>query len=1170
MAVVTALVAVLLALSTAVATPQDDAGFLHAMKNLIFGSQGNPAEQTPVAAQVPSREVNADSLSIQRQLDGGVVHGGPNPAPQQLMIYPRPGTVVGPSYPAAAATFNFPQGRQSGSSCSMPQQIGTGPYRIPRWYFNAARTRCELFYWSGCCGNGNNFPTFQACQQVCEGMLAVAEGNAVGSHRVKRSYYFYSPYPPSCCLEPYSVGYGTYRLLRWYYDPNLLMCQPFYFFGYGGTRNNFETCAQCRSTCDQNFVDPCTQDQDPGVGAVQLPRFFFNKNTKLCEDFIYFGSAGNRNNFLSLEECQRRCPESPNPCAFGRPSGPFVQCSSSNMLTNTCSANEFCHVGVGASTTVCCPKGSGDRCSQPLNVGVGNANLQRWYFNPLTQTCGPCVYRGLQGNENNFLSREDCENACFVNPCARGSPYRSQGVTVQCSVRNEGICPQSYYCHFGADTRTTVCCQATGQDACQLPIAMGSGTQALQRWYFDSTSNVCRLFIYSGRGGNENNFLRVSDCNARCPNFENICPIGEPAMNDNRQPKLCAENFPCPPGFWCHIGGSAKETMCCPGAAYSCLLQTAVTGSGNVTLSRWSYDNTIHQCIQFLYSGRRGNANNFLTEAQCKDACPVYANPCPFGEPVTEEATAFNAMPLPIACSPDNIAFNNNCPPSSWCHVGSTKETTICCPGAGDPCSMPMAEGEGILRLSRYYYNSKDKTCNSFVYRGAKGNRNNFRSLDECIRACPVFENPCLKGEPANDYEGNPRTCSASRPDGCGADYYCHVGATAETTVCCPSVGYSCDLDITSGRGVRNLTRYALDRNLARCVQFDYSGAGGNDNNFLTADECAEQCPDFISICSLTTLRNELISDRSLPPCFDYGACPFNSWCHIGATRDTTVCCPGGSDPCAEAMTQGQGNSALPRFYYQSSSRQCLPFTYFGLRGNSNNFVTKEACELKCPTWVNPCASGDPVMGSNQRPKQCHQGAPCQLGYFCHIGETEATTVCCPSSSDPCSAPMANGVSDRSLPRWYYNAQGRNCQPFTYRGTRGNENNFMSREDCESTCPVWINPCTAGEPILMTNNRPRQCNPSNTDSCPVTHWCHPGAESATTVCCPGKQDPCAAPVQEGEGQYSQTRWHFDSNTRQCRQFSYKGMKGNQNNFLSKFDCETSCPVFVDPCPSSLM
>lgn len=41
-------------------------------------------------------------------------------------------------------------------------------------------------------------------------------------------------------------------------------------------------------------------------------------------------------------------------------------------------------------------------------------------------------------------------------------------------------------------------------------------------------------------------------------------------------------------------------------------------------------------------------------------------------------------------------------------------------------------------------------------------------------------------------------------------------------------------------------------------------------------------------------MRNEITSDRSLPPCSDDGACPMNSWCHVGATRDTTVCCPGG------------------------------------------------------------------------------------------------------------------------------------------------------------------------------------------------------------------------------------------------------------------------------------
>uniref|UniRef100_A0AC34F1M9 BPTI/Kunitz inhibitor domain-containing protein n=1 Tax=Panagrolaimus sp. ES5 TaxID=591445 RepID=A0AC34F1M9_9BILA len=189
-------------------------------------------------------------------------------------------------------------------------------------------------------------------------------------------------------------------------------------------------------------VDPCTQERDQGVGALQLPRYFFNKDTKLCEQFIFFGSASNRNNFHSLEECQNQCPESPNPCAYGT-STTLMSCAPGSVLTQTCSGQQFCHVGATPQTTVCCnkPATNIDRCSQPLNVGVGNNNLQRWYFNPLTQQCQPCFYKGLQGNENNFLSRQDCENSCAINPCKRGVPYRSQGITVQCSATNQAICP---------------------------------------------------------------------------------------------------------------------------------------------------------------------------------------------------------------------------------------------------------------------------------------------------------------------------------------------------------------------------------------------------------------------------------------------------------------------------------------------------------------------------------------------------------------------------------------------------------------------------------------------------------------------------------------------------------------------------------------------------------
>lgn len=61
----------------------------------------------------------------------------------------------------------------TGDQCEQPQVIGTGPYRIPRWYFNPNTLKCSLFYYSGCCGNGNNFPSLPACQVLCEGRITV-------------------------------------------------------------------------------------------------------------------------------------------------------------------------------------------------------------------------------------------------------------------------------------------------------------------------------------------------------------------------------------------------------------------------------------------------------------------------------------------------------------------------------------------------------------------------------------------------------------------------------------------------------------------------------------------------------------------------------------------------------------------------------------------------------------------------------------------------------------------------------------------------------------------------------------------------------------------------------------------------------------------------------------
>lgn len=38
-----------------------------------------------------------------------------------------------------------------------------------------------------------------------------------------------------------------------------------------------------------------------------IPRFFYNSTSGKCEQFIYGGCGGNKNNFESVNDCQLAC-----------------------------------------------------------------------------------------------------------------------------------------------------------------------------------------------------------------------------------------------------------------------------------------------------------------------------------------------------------------------------------------------------------------------------------------------------------------------------------------------------------------------------------------------------------------------------------------------------------------------------------------------------------------------------------------------------------------------------------------------------------------------------------------------------------------------------------------------------------------------------------------------
>lgn len=51
-------------------------------------------------------------------------------------------------------------------------------------------------------------------------------------------------------------------------------------------------------------------------------------------------------------------------------------------------------------------------CSQPLNVGKCRFHNYMWFFNKNTNACEQFEFKGLNGNDNRFLTKEDCQQAC--------------------------------------------------------------------------------------------------------------------------------------------------------------------------------------------------------------------------------------------------------------------------------------------------------------------------------------------------------------------------------------------------------------------------------------------------------------------------------------------------------------------------------------------------------------------------------------------------------------------------------------------------------------------------------------------------------------------------------------------------------------------------------------
>uniref|UniRef100_A0A7I4YVA0 Kunitz/Bovine pancreatic trypsin inhibitor domain protein n=1 Tax=Haemonchus contortus TaxID=6289 RepID=A0A7I4YVA0_HAECO len=413
--------------------------------------------------------------------------------------------------------------------CLHPKDPGTCRGQFIRWYWDNDRKTCDVFTYTGCQGNGNNYASREECLAICH-----KEATPVVVHDFS-----------NVCKHDVDAGECNGVFQRFAFDTESGECRPFTYGGCGGNGNNFATLAECRIKCQKVALSPgnlCEHDIEVGECSGVFVRFGYDKATNDCRQFTYGGCGGNGNNFATIQECRNVC--------IRKVCNPNPQCDLTRcQIVNDRNGCPFCSCPPTSQPSppgaLQCPEVNVDTCKEPCiiinnrkgckdcvcpslsgSIGQPPASFEDQDPSPIAPSTSRPVTPTVR---TNHISARPPSAPTSVGPPSGPTPNRSSPpgtVTGHFSRRQESVptvqSSQSKQVEIGSKQLLPPPLSAHLQEKCMQPVEPGPCKHFVDRWFFNGEDGTCHPFKYGGCAGNRNHFFSQNECEIHCARFLRI------------------------------------------------------------------------------------------------------------------------------------------------------------------------------------------------------------------------------------------------------------------------------------------------------------------------------------------------------------------------------------------------------------------------------------------------------------------------------------------------------------------------------------------------------------------------------------------------------------------------------------------------------------------------